>query len=58
MFLQWSLDRLRGRIPPRDAILSDRLKDDELALNYLYLRDEYGVGRLSFDGKDYGPKKD
>lgn len=46
-FLNWSLERLRDQLPPRDLDLSDRLRDDELALSYLYLRDEYGIGKLS-----------
>ena len=46
-FLLWSLERLGHRLPPRDLDLSDRLADDEVALSYLYLRDEYGVGKLS-----------
>lgn len=46
-FLLWSLERLGNRLPPRDLDLSDRLNDDELALNYLYLRDEYGAGKLT-----------
>ena len=46
-FLLWSLERLGNRLPPRDLDLSDRLEDDALALSYLYLRDEYGAGRLT-----------
>ena len=46
-FLRWSLERLGNRLPPRDLDLSDRLEDDALALNYLYLRDEYGAGKLT-----------
>ena len=45
-FLIWSLERLRDHIPPREMDLSDRMNDEELALNYLYLRDEYGAGNL------------
>lgn len=45
-FLLWSLQTHCDRLPPRDLDLSDRLEDNELALNYLYLRDEYGVGSL------------
>jgi hypothetical protein len=45
-FLLWSLERLNNRLPPRDLDLSDRLEDDALALSYLYLRDEYGAGKL------------
>ena len=48
-FLRWSLDRLSGRIPARDLDLSDRLEDEELALSYLYLQDEFGTGKLVID---------
>lgn len=50
-FLSWSLERLRHRIPPRDAHLSDRMKEEELALSYLYLRDEYGAGIFLTDAE-------
>ena len=46
-FLRWSLEHLCDSLPPRDLDLSDRLDADELALSYLYLRDEYGVGKLT-----------
>ena len=49
LFLIWSLERLCHRLPPRDLHLSDQLADDELALSYLYLRDEYGAGKLFTD---------
>ena len=49
--LIWSLDRLGHNLPPRDLHLSDQLEDDELALSYLYLRDEYGAGKLLTDAK-------
>lgn len=48
-FLRWSLRRADNRLPPRDTDLSDRMKDEELALHYLYLRDEYGAGKLLTD---------
>jgi hypothetical protein len=48
-FLHWSLEGLRDRLPPRDLDLSNGLADNELALSYLYLRDEYGAGNLSTD---------
>ena len=51
-FLRWSLERLGDRIPPRDLDLSDRLEDEDLALSYLYLRDEYGAGKLVSSGKN------
>ena len=50
-FLFWSLERLDHRLPPRDLHLSDQLEDDELALSYLYLRDEYGAGKLLTDAE-------
>ena len=45
-FLKWSLQHLRDLVPPRDLHLSDMLEDDELALSYLCLREEYGAGKL------------
>lgn len=53
-FLQWSLERLNNRLPPRDLDLSDRLDDEALALSYLCLRDEYGAGQLSVSKKRTG----
>jgi hypothetical protein len=45
-YLLWSLNRLNGSVPPRDLDLSDRLEDETLALAYLLLLDEYGVGKI------------
>ena len=45
-FLIWSLARLCSHIPPREMDLSDRMEDEALALNYLYLRDDYDAGEL------------
>lgn len=45
-FLLWSLNNFGDRIPTRELDLSDRIDDETLALSYLYLCDEYGVGRL------------
>jgi hypothetical protein len=45
-YLSWSLDRLAHSVPPRDLDLSDRLEDEALALDYLLLLDEYGVGKM------------
>jgi hypothetical protein len=45
-FLNWSLSNLGNCIPPRETDSSLRIEDEELALNYLYLRDEYGAGKL------------
>jgi hypothetical protein len=46
-FLLDSLEQLRDCIPLRELDVSDRLSDETLALNYLYLRDEFGAGELS-----------
>ena len=45
-FLHWSLDRLGDQIPPRDLDLSERVDDETLALTYLFLCDEFGVGEV------------
>jgi len=45
-YLNWSLSRLNRSVPPRDLHLSDRLEDEPLALGYLLLLDEYGVGKI------------
>ncbi len=45
-YLSWSLNQLRGTVSPRDIHLSDRLEDETLALGYLLLLDEYGIGEL------------
>jgi hypothetical protein len=45
-YLSWSLNQLRGTVGPRDIDLSDRLEDETLALGYLLLLDEYGVGEV------------
>jgi hypothetical protein len=45
-YLTWSLNRLGGSVPARDLDLSDRLEDEALALDYLLLLDEYGVGKM------------
>ena len=47
-FLTWSLARLGNHIPPRELGSNDRMEDEEAALNYLCLRDEYGAGKLVF----------
>ena len=53
-YLTWSLDQLSSRVPLRDLDLSDRLEDETLALGYLLLLDEYGVGEIvaATDGQD------
>ena len=45
-FLRWSLDELGGTVPARELGLSTTLEDEELALSYLYLLDEYGRGEV------------
>ena len=45
-YLLWSLNQLGGSVPARDLDLSDRLEDEALALDYLLLLDEYGVGEI------------
>ena len=45
-YLTWSLNQLSGTVGPRDIDLSDRLKDETLAVGYLLLLDEYGVGEV------------
>jgi hypothetical protein len=45
-YLIWSLNRLGGSMPARDLDVSDRLEDEALALAYLVLLDEYGMGEL------------
>ncbi len=56
-FLIWSLERLRDYIPPREMDLSDRMDEEALALNYLYLRDEYGAGKLSVHRRHFAGAK-
>lgn len=50
-FLRWARRHSDNHLPPRDTDLSDRMKDEELALHYLYLRDEYGAGKLLTDAE-------
>lgn len=45
-YLTWSLNQLSSTVGPRDIDLSDRLEDETLALGYLLLLDEYGVGEV------------
>lgn len=46
-FIRWSMSQLGDRIPLRELDVSDQLSNEMLALNYLLLRDEYGIGSLS-----------
>jgi hypothetical protein len=48
-FLVWSLNQQKNGIPPRELNLSERLEDEPLALSYLCLLDQYGVGSLRTD---------
>lgn len=50
-FLLWSLERMGNLLPPRDLDLSDKMEEDALALSYLYLCDEYSVGKILMDKK-------
>lgn len=45
-YLVWSLNQLGSTVPPRDLAVSDRLEDETLALGYLLMLDEYGVGEM------------
>lgn len=45
-YLHWSLNQLRCSVPARDLELSQTLEDESLALAYLLLLDEYGVGEM------------
>jgi len=45
-FVSWSLEQLGDRIPQRELDVSSRINDETLALSYLCLRDEYGLGAL------------
>ena len=45
-YLSWSLNQLGSRVSSRDLDVSDRLEDEALALGYLLLLDEYGMGKL------------
>ncbi len=45
-YLSWSLNRLGGSVPARDLDPSERLEDEAVALDFLLLLDEYGVGKM------------
>lgn len=45
-YLGWSLNQLGSGVPPRDIDVSERLEDEALALGYLLLLDEYGLGEF------------
>ena len=45
-FIQWSLDKLSDRLPPRELGLSERVSDEIQARGYLSLCHDYGIGEL------------
>ena len=45
-YLSWSLTRFGSSVPARDLDPSDRLEDEAVALDYLLLLEEYGVGKI------------
>jgi hypothetical protein len=45
-YLRWSLNQLNCSVPARELDLSHTLEDEPLALAYLLLLDEYGVGEM------------
>ena len=45
-FIAWSLLKLSDRLPPRELAVSDKVTDETLALSYLCLLDQYGLGEL------------
>jgi hypothetical protein len=45
-YLIWSLNRLGGSVPARELDPCARLEDEALALDYLLLLHEYGVGKM------------
>lgn len=51
-FLLWSLNQPHNCVPPRELDLSQTLADEPLALSYLCLLDECGVGTFWTDRSD------
>ena len=45
-FLRWSFAQLGDNIPSRELALSNQVSDETLALSFLCLLDEYGLGEL------------
>ena len=45
-FISWSLVNLSDRLPLRELEVSDKVSDETLALSYLCLLDQYGLGEL------------
>lgn len=46
-YLSWSLNELTGIVPPREVDVSNSLDDETLALGYLLLLEECGVGEIA-----------
>jgi hypothetical protein len=46
-YLSWSLNELTGMVSPRELHVSNSLDDETLALGYLLLLEEYGVGEIA-----------
>ena len=45
-FIAWSLLRLDDRLPLRELAVTDKVSDETLALSFLVLLDQYGLGEL------------
>lgn len=45
-FIAWLLLGLSDRLPLRELAVSDRVNDETLALSFLFLLDQYGLGEL------------
>ena len=54
-FISWSLLQLDDRLPPRELAVTDKVSDETLALSFLCLLDQYGLGEL--DGLLPGDEK-
>ena len=46
-FIAWSLLKLSDQLPLRELDISDKVTDETLALSYLCLLDQYGLGELN-----------
>ena len=45
-FIAWSLLKFSDQLPLRELAVSDKVSDETLALSYLCLLDQYGLGEL------------
>lgn len=45
-FISWSLLKLSDQLPLRELAVSDKVSDETLALGYLCLLAQYGLGEL------------